>query len=273
MNQESKRPITVEDLIRLKRAERPPREFWDLFDRELRTKQLAALVGKRSWWVRGPELFARLVRHRLSLGTAAILAVTFVTVREYRLTPSPAANDSAVRIGTTTAVPGAVAGGAAATVGEEPPGVFGAYQVRDLIPVAPVEEARNAPPPATGGLSHMVSLLGGGAVDARTTDLIAANLAAAQAAEPTVARSLLGTTRGSETRVMPVRAPAVEPLAQMTPPCEARRVRIQSAIAMMTSLDAPARTGVRVSSQISDERLYDQTHRLSGRGDRLSFKF
>ena len=33
MNQE-KRPITIEDLLRLKRAERPAPEFWAEFDRE-----------------------------------------------------------------------------------------------------------------------------------------------------------------------------------------------------------------------------------------------
>ena len=49
MNQE-KRPITLEDILRLKRAERPPAEFWDSFDRQLRAKQLAALVEKRPWW-------------------------------------------------------------------------------------------------------------------------------------------------------------------------------------------------------------------------------
>ena len=50
MNQESKRPITLEDIIRLKRAERPPPQFWAQFDRELRAKQLAALMEKRPWW-------------------------------------------------------------------------------------------------------------------------------------------------------------------------------------------------------------------------------
>jgi hypothetical protein len=43
---ESKRPIQIEDILRLKRAERPPAEFWGEFDRQLRAKQLAALVSK-----------------------------------------------------------------------------------------------------------------------------------------------------------------------------------------------------------------------------------
>jgi hypothetical protein len=41
---------TLEDLIRIKRAERPPAEFWQRFEEELRAKQLAAIVERRPWW-------------------------------------------------------------------------------------------------------------------------------------------------------------------------------------------------------------------------------
>lgn len=41
---------TLEELIRLKRAERPPAEFWKRFEEELRAKQLAAIVEPRPWW-------------------------------------------------------------------------------------------------------------------------------------------------------------------------------------------------------------------------------
>ncbi len=41
---------TLEDLIRLKRAERPPADFWKRFEEELRAKQLAAIVEPRPWW-------------------------------------------------------------------------------------------------------------------------------------------------------------------------------------------------------------------------------
>ena len=39
MSHLEKRPVTIEDLLRLKSTERPPAEFWDKFDRELRAKQ------------------------------------------------------------------------------------------------------------------------------------------------------------------------------------------------------------------------------------------
>ena len=86
MNQEHKRPVTLEDLFRLKRAERPPAEFWARFDHELRAKQLAAIVEKRPWWRTLPSAFGSLSRYHVPLGATAILALTVLTVREYRST-------------------------------------------------------------------------------------------------------------------------------------------------------------------------------------------
>jgi len=68
--------VTIEDLIRLKRDERPAAEFWVNFDHELRQKQLTALLEKRAWWQELPQLFMR--RAYLPVGATAILAFTFV---------------------------------------------------------------------------------------------------------------------------------------------------------------------------------------------------
>ena len=46
MKHDGKRSVSLEDLLRLKRAERPPESYWADFDRQLRAKQLAALVEK-----------------------------------------------------------------------------------------------------------------------------------------------------------------------------------------------------------------------------------
>ena len=45
-NKESE--VGVEELLQLKRCEKPKKEFWDKFDRELKTKQLQAIVHSRS---------------------------------------------------------------------------------------------------------------------------------------------------------------------------------------------------------------------------------
>jgi hypothetical protein len=73
--------VTLEDLLRLKRAERPSAEFWHRFESELRQKQLAALVDRRPWWHALPQFFTR--RAYLPLGATAIVAVTLVSVRYY----------------------------------------------------------------------------------------------------------------------------------------------------------------------------------------------
>lgn len=73
--------VTVEDLLRLKRAERPVPEFWSNFERELRQKQLTALLEKRSWWREIPQFLAR--RAYLPIGATAILAFTLVSVKYY----------------------------------------------------------------------------------------------------------------------------------------------------------------------------------------------
>lgn len=82
MSQPEQRPkVTVEDLLRLKRAERPAAEFWAHFERELRQKQLTALLEKRPWWRDLPQILGR--RAYLPLGAAAILAFTLVLAKYY----------------------------------------------------------------------------------------------------------------------------------------------------------------------------------------------
>ncbi|MFI5336240.1 MAG: hypothetical protein ACHQ5A_05630 [Opitutales bacterium] len=73
--------ITLEDLLRLKRAERPSPEFWVGFERELRQKQLAALLERRPWWQGIPQFLSR--RAYLPLGATAALAITLISVRYY----------------------------------------------------------------------------------------------------------------------------------------------------------------------------------------------
>ena len=70
MTGDSEKKITVEQLLRLKRSERPSAEFWVTFERELRARQLSALVERRPRW---QGLFAPFARHQLGLGAAAAL--------------------------------------------------------------------------------------------------------------------------------------------------------------------------------------------------------
>jgi hypothetical protein len=67
----------------MKRTERPPPEFWAGFEQELRQKQLAALVERRSWWHGPAATFNRFGWLRLPFGATAVLAVTLVSIRHY----------------------------------------------------------------------------------------------------------------------------------------------------------------------------------------------
>jgi hypothetical protein len=78
---EQRPQVTIEDLLRLKRAERPAAEFWTNFERELRQKQLTALLEKRPWWQELPQFLVR--RAYLPVGATAILAFTLVSVKFY----------------------------------------------------------------------------------------------------------------------------------------------------------------------------------------------
>ncbi len=52
MAKRSKNEITVEALLRLKRSEKPPADFWDSFNDALQQRQLGDLVKSESWLVR-----------------------------------------------------------------------------------------------------------------------------------------------------------------------------------------------------------------------------
>lgn len=76
--QRQSRP-TLEDLLRFKRFERPPPEFWAEFDRGLRQKQLAALMKKPTGWAKWSPFVVRGLRW--TVPAAATAAAVFVVVQ------------------------------------------------------------------------------------------------------------------------------------------------------------------------------------------------
>jgi hypothetical protein len=79
---DSVRKVSLEELLRLKRAERPDPEFWSRFEQDLRAKQLAAIVEPRPWWIalRLPQAARALARFQVPAGAAAVIALSFVVV-------------------------------------------------------------------------------------------------------------------------------------------------------------------------------------------------
>jgi hypothetical protein len=270
MNQETKRSVTVEDLLRLKKSERPAPEFWAAFDRELRAKQLAALVEKRPWWrtLNLSRAGRSLVRYHLPIGATAILAIAYVATRDSR--PLAAIESSAthsVAVTDTATMPSAAAAVApvndstAVAVSEETApnatALEATYTSSNEAAAATVV-ADVAPQPETPSARY-----------------IAANLRAAQLAEPVVARGLLAQAHGFEARGLPAK-PTVEPLAQMTTPAAARTARLNSAMLAAFMNERSTRTSDRVAHRLSndgDDRLYETASRLVAKANTLGLKF
>ena len=276
MNRENKRPVTLEDLLRLKRAERPPADFWNQFDRELRAKQLAAIVEKRPWWRRldARSAWASFSRYHLPLGATAILAITVLSVREYRRPNVPA----------TVSVAESSLAASAPQVVDAP-----ALAVASAVAAPAVETASIATLEYSSPLSTTNELVPsapfpGADMAAENTDrefspasrFIATNLALAKASDPGVAQTMLGSARGFETRAVPTHTRAVDPLAQMLSPSDARRSRLlaASAVAAVSMNNSqPARTTEIRSRHLSDEQLYDTVSRFGARGNSVLVKF
>jgi hypothetical protein len=101
---------------------------------------------------------------------------------------------------------------------------------------------------------------------------IAPKLAAIRASDPAVSPTLLAQNSGFEVRPVTART-AVEPLQQMTPPGESRRLRILTAMVAAASSESSYRTTERAASRIAEERLYDQNQRFGARGAGVQLKF
>lgn len=70
----------LEELLRVKRAERPDAAFWEEFERGLRQKQLAAIIEPKPWWI-GLSIWGRRFAPLglpVSAAAAALLAIMVV---------------------------------------------------------------------------------------------------------------------------------------------------------------------------------------------------
>jgi hypothetical protein len=271
MNQESKRPVTVEDLLQLKRNERPAAEFWATFDRELRAKQLAALVEKRPWW-RNWDFSRALrgfVRYQLPLGAAAVVAITYVAMRDTHSTvaaPAPKAVVATPAEPQAAVVTVAMVSTAPSLASETQPAVA----TEENNSPSGENAVENVAAESNTSAAEMPAIQ----ADTPSARYIAANLRAAQQAEPLVARGLLAQAHGFEARGLPAKA-TVEPLAQMVTPASARIAKLSSAMSFSSMVDKSTRTSDRIAHRLlndGDDRLYETASRLKVGGDRLGLK-
>lgn len=281
MNQD-RRPVTLEDLLRLKRAERPPAEFWSEFDRELRAKQLAAIVEQRPWWAPVLRGWVKLAYLQLPVGATAILALTFVTVREYRTTriedvsaPVFTAPTAVAPVQTATQSDAFAANTAPASA---------VVAVEQPAAVAVAEATIESTARAVGETSHVTPMFAGmlreeltPAEPTPSARSIAANLAAVQASDPDLVQ-MLAREPDFGSRRQSARASRIEPLSQIANPGDARRSRLLAgALPVSAGFTSSAKTESdrsheRQASRL-DDRLYDSISRLGVRGPSVAIKF
>jgi|688.fasta_scaffold41653_2 hypothetical protein len=282
---QSTKAVTLEDLLRLKRAERPVAEFWSQFEEALRAKQLAAIVERRPWWrIEFRGLTAGLARLRVPVGLAAVAVLSFVTVQQFRA-PTNLTSEAPVDGAGVAAV--SVSGGTVVAVTTPELNAVNAA-------VEAAGDAENAAAPALA--SSSVRSSAGAAVtslsladattssvldqsDALATAGLASNLRALRGSgfagldSTGVATLELGTLRSS-----PRAASVEEPLARVTAPTESRRERLAALVApasmkSLSSAGSPDRVRERMISRLSEDELYNSVSRLGVErgGLRVSF--
>jgi hypothetical protein len=277
MNHENKRPVALEDILRLKRAERPSPEFWTHFDRELRAKQLAALVEKRPWWSVMPRVLTGLSRYHLPLGATAVLALSIVSYREFRpVSLAPVQPLNARTAPAAVAMAGTDSGSAALQneAGSPAPEAVayadeGGSQSRSTDLALDSDSARSDRPALT--FTSGIAALGSDSF-APGARLIGDKLMSAQ--QVALVRDAVNASRGFESRVLPARTPRVDPLAQMASPADARRAWLLNAALASASATQPTRNGDRTARRLTNDRFYDDTvSRIDARGNSVGLRF
>lgn len=214
--------VTVEDLLRVKRAERPSPDFWVRFEQELRAKQLAAIVEKRPWWHAWSRGLIRGSRWYLPAGATAALALSLFAVREYSHSAAPASTTVAAVATPMMPAPDAVQVMPASQEMAVHALASAAATGANLSALEPVAMSNVRP----GEIARVISMMG---ADSRADEaardaapasrLMNANLALNQGLELDSVASL-GSASGFETRGLPALRSGgeSEPLAQMSTP-------------------------------------------------------
>jgi hypothetical protein len=263
--------VTLEDLLRVKRSEQPAPAFWNEFERELRAKQLAAIVEPRRWWTPYIRLGSKLNHLQLPVGAAAILALTLVTIREDKgvgfvpterataivhqpahasITPAP--GNSALLVAPEVELASHFVSDEASSASE--PNYASAYtEVEETIA------------DSTSGDIAVESI-----EPSPSARYIAANLAAAQEADP----GLMDEVFGQSLRHVQSRQPIREPLAHVNSPGESRRSRLlATALPVNDGGELVGHANERLGRKLTEERLYDTISRVGVKGDRVAIKF
>lgn len=277
----NQKQVSLDDLFALKRAERPGDDFWADFERNLHVRQRAEAIEPKRWWFALPRVFAGFVRYQMPIGATAVLAVTFLSFRDYSepgfevayLEPSVTAVEQPIPSfeETTESFPAPEAPALAVTASEA------VTEVIEAQVVAATTALSNSPVE----LAPMV-IWAGPSISAEdmvpptpspSERSIAANLAKVQAEQLQVGR-LLGepqvdlaaaVTRSESLGQVTVPEPTRERLFVYQAPTEGFAMTAEG----MSGRDTPSL----IARRISQDELYGSVRRVTADGDRLTLKF
>lgn len=285
MKSENKHPskVTLDDLFAIKRAEQPPEEFWSDFQREFHVRQRAEAIEPKRWWFVMPRIFAGLSRHQMPIGAAAVLAVTFLSFREYREPGLEVAYSApqALPAVVETATPSMVAPMSVADVN-----LPNSMDFSEVAPMGVVEEQIEAAITSVKSsqpveLSPMVVWAGpsAAAIEAVATaptpsqQSIAANLASAEAEQLQVGRLL-----GEPDIDLAAAITSSESLGEVNVPQPTREHLFvyqpsPADFAVNRENGSSRNTHSLIADRISHHELYESPSRLSAGGNHLTVKF
>ncbi|MBI3884901.1 MAG: hypothetical protein HY302_04130 [Opitutae bacterium] len=274
-NNDHRPQVTVEQLLRLKRAERPTDEFWTRFERELRQKQLAALVERRPWWQRVPQLLVR--RTYLPLGATAILAFTLVSVRYYAPAELARADEAPGSPGATVADNAAPAQNESAAAGPVAAAGSDAVAMPAQVAARPVDDRVAVAAPAATGVSvsarEAASLIAWSVPAATESDSpsarsIAANIARLEQTEPDLVSALNGR-RNLAPRGQTAALQGIAELASVAA-TTSKRGRLLAQFndrQFAPEPQAPEIVRERLARRLADPDLADRVSRIGIKGD------
>lgn len=88
-NNAHKKEVKLEELLRLKRAERPSEAFWNTFDCELHQRMLQTLVKKDPWYVQVLRGISGRIAQTAAVGAAAAFLAMIVVRPAFVNTTAP----------------------------------------------------------------------------------------------------------------------------------------------------------------------------------------
>ena len=268
--------VTLEDLLQLKRAERPADDFWNGFERELRQKQLTALIEKRPWWQAVPLFLSR--RAYVPLGATAILAFTLVSVKFYSPSQIAQIEEASMALPTElapAAAPVAPASISAPVAQASSPLVNRHEDAQIRLENAAARAAAVEVAQSPSRVEVLPMLSAAPAVETPSSRSIAANLARLAQSEPELLDSVIGS------RLSPVSARAQTASLESTelstvptgPSTRSRLLAQFSDRQLEPAPTAPAIVRERHARRLADSELNDRITRVGLRGDQVSLRF